>query len=368
MKQWQSLFKVFLLICGVLLTAALVVPNLQFLMAQDEDNGGKGGKKKQPTPVYVQVLKTERLIEKLTVSGTVIPAKEVQMTTESSGKITSLPLQEGQYVQKGDLLLKINDKELQARLTRTRHQKKLLEQQVYRKKKLLEQKGISQEEYDQAKTELESIKADIQLIQAQVEKTEIRAPFDGVVGLKHVSEGSYVSPDTRVAMLRQVQPLKIDFSIPGKHAHALEEGQSISFTTNGLDSTRTARIYATESAIETSTRTLHIRALYDNKDRQVMPGSFAEINLSLSSEEGAVMVPAESIISELQGKKVFLYKNGKSIPRTVQTGQRQSQRVQVTKGLSAGDTIITRGIQKIRPSSPVTIKKVEQPEFAKAGI
>lgn len=349
----------------LILLAILIIPKLQFLQAQDEES--ESDKKKDQVHVYTQVLRPESVSQQLTVSGSMIPANEVRLTSEAAGKITSLPLQEGQPVQKGELLVKINDNELQARLSKAQSQKKLLEQQVERNKKLLEKEGISQEEYDQKKTELASTKADIEHLKAQLDKTEIRAPFDGVVGLKYVSEGSYVSPNSQIATLRQVQPLKIDFSVPGKYAQSIVEGQSIQFTVNGIDSARQARIYAIESAIETSTRTLQIRAIFDNKNRQILPGNFAEIDLTLASEDGVLMVPTEAVISELQGKKVFIYRNGKSMPQQIQTGQRKADRIEVTKGLNKGDTLITRGIQKVRPGSPVHIKGMQQPQTSEAA-
>lgn len=361
----SPLTKVTLAIGFVILLAILIIPKLQFLQAQDEKS--KEDTKKDKVHVYTQVLRPESVSKKLSVSGTVIPANEVRLTSETAGKITSLPLQEGEQVQKGELLVKINDSELQARLKKAQSQKKLLAQQVERKKKLLDKEGISQEAYDQKKTELESTKADIQHIKAQIDKTEIRAPFDGVVGLKHVSKGSYVSPDSKIATLRQLQPLKIDFSVPGKYAQSIVKGQSIEFTVNGIDSSMQARIYAIEPAIETSTRTLHIRALFDNENRQVLAGNYAEIDLTLASDDGVLMVPTEAVISELQGKKVFLYRNGKSVPQQIQTGQRQADRVEVTKGLNKGDTLITRGIQKVRPGSAVHIKGMQQPQTSKVA-
>jgi len=350
--------------CFILL-AFLIIPKLQFLQAQDEES--KENKNKDKVHVYTQVLRPESVSKKLNVSGTVIPANEVRLASETAGKITSLPLQEGELVQKDELLVKINDHELQARLSKAKSQKKLLAEQVERKKKLLEKEGISQEAYDQKKTELASIKAGIRNIKAQIDKTEIRAPFDGVVGLRHVSEGSYVSPDSKIATLRQLQPLKIDFSVPGKYAQSVVKGQSIEFTVNGVDTAMQARVYAIEPAIETSTRTLQIRALFDNESRKILPGNFAEIDLTLASQDGVLMVPTEAVISELQGKKVFLYRNGKSVPQQIQTGQRQAERVEVTKGLSRGDTLITRGIQKVRPGSAVHIKGMKQPQTSQAA-
>ncbi len=354
-KNWQNGI-VALLLLGVV--GFFIIPKLQPLKV-DEPKSQNKSKESKGVPVYATVVEPQELSNSLTLTGTVSPSQEVDLKTEASGKITQLPLEEGAKVKKGQLLMKINASELEAQLKQKQNREELLKQKLTRKERLLENEGISQESYDETKTELESIQAEVDLIQARIEKRAIRAPFDGTLGLRHVSMGSYVSPSTKVISLINKQPVKIDFSVPGEYAKYIENGEPIKFSVNGVDSNLTAKIFAIEPAINVDTRTMQVRAIYPNPQGKVVPGTFANIKLNLSTLNDALMVPSMAIVPELQGKKVFLYQSGKSKPQPVETGQRTNTQVQVKEGLSKGDTVITKGIQKLRPGATVYIKAWE---------
>ncbi|OGV27679.1 MAG: hypothetical protein A3J84_06720 [Ignavibacteria bacterium RIFOXYA2_FULL_37_17] len=275
-----------------------------------------------------------------------------------AGKIINIYFKEGSSVKKGDLLVKINDAELQAQLAKAKYNLKLLEDREHRQRVLLEREAISQEDYDVSLNELNVVKADIELVKAQVAKTEIRAPFDGVIGLKNVSEGSFVNTETIIATLQDINPIKIDFSIPEKYSGSVKVGDQIRFKVVGKDETYTGKVYAIEPKIDPQTRTLKLRAVYSNAARSILPGSFADVELILHEIQGALMVPTYSIIPELKGQKVFLYRNGKAFPQNVEIGIRTDTRVQITNGLAENDTLITSGILQIRPNSPVTISEL----------
>ncbi len=352
-KQWPKGIWALLLLSVL---ALFLIPRLQPSKADDSQENSND--KNQSIPVHAEIIQGQELAKTFTTTGTVIPAKSVSLKTEASGRVTKLPLQEGQRVAKGELLLKVNDAELQAQLKQARQQKKLLEKQVDRKKQLLKKEGISQESYDKTKTEFASIKAEIDMIQAKIRKRKIKAPFSGILGLKQVSEGSYLSPATEVINLVKQKPVKIEFSIPGKYTDHMKKGQEIAFTINGIDSTFKASISAIEPTISESTRTLQIRAVYPNEGRMIKPGNFAEIVLTLNKQQKAFMVPSIAIVPELQGKKVYVYRNGESYPRKVKTGQRNNNHLQVNEGLSEGDTVITKGIQRLEAGKPVHIKSL----------
>jgi membrane fusion protein (multidrug efflux system) len=357
-SKWVKGIGLILLIAA---TAFLLSPLLQPLNADDSPDKSDDPAKKQPkTPVHATVATPEALTNTLEVTGTVIPEQQVALKTEASGRITALPLEEGSEVQKGDLLLKINSAELQAELKQAQQQKQLLKQRLDRKAKLLEQKGISQESYDETKTEFESTKAQVALLKAQIAKTTIRAPFSGTLGLKQVNRGSYVSPATEVIQLAKRQPVKLDFSVPGKYAPLIERGQPIRFRPDNQDTTLTATIHAIEPAISQDTRKLQLRARYANDNQLLRPGSFVDIELRLTTDSDALLVPSIAVIPELDGKKVFVYRNGKTYPQPVETGQRTGTQVQVVKGLQPGDTVISKGIQKIRKGTAVTIQAMEE--------
>lgn len=308
-------------------------------------------------PVKAHIVKSEKLANNVITSGTIMANEEVELRSEESGKITNIFFREGSSVKKGDLLVKINDAELQAQLEKAKFNLKLLEDREYRQRVLLEREAISQEDYDFSLNELNVVKADIELVKAQIEKTEIRAPFDGVIGLKNVSEGSFVNSSNIIATLQNINPIKIDFSIPEKYAGSVKVGDSINFTIVGTDESYSGKVYAIEPKIDPLTRTLKIRAVYSNPSREILPGSFADVQLSLKEINDALMIPTHSIVPELKGQKVFLFKNGQAFSQKVEIGIRTDQRVQITNGLNEQDTLITSGILQIRPGMPVEISE-----------
>jgi membrane fusion protein (multidrug efflux system) len=307
--------------------------------------------------VRAYIVAGEEIANNIQSSGTVLANEEVEIRSEVSGKITNIFLKEGTSVKKGDLLIKINDEELQAQLSRAKYRLKLLEDQEYRKNVLLEKEAISQEDYDVSLNELNVIKAEVELINAQISKTEIRSPFDGVIGLKYVSEGSFVTPSTIIASLQSINPLKIEFSIPEKYASSVAVGNPVKFKVTGDQNEYTAKIYAIEPKIDQVTRTVKIRALYNNLSNRIFPGSFAQVSLELMKIEDAMLIPSYALIPELKGQKVFLYKNGMVSPQNVETGIRTDQRVQITSGLQLQDTVIISGILQLRPGMPVSISE-----------
>ncbi|MDX1672172.1 MAG: efflux RND transporter periplasmic adaptor subunit, partial [Balneolaceae bacterium] len=260
---------------------------------------------------------------------------------------------------KGDLLLKINDSELQAQLNRARYRLDLASERERRQRKLLEKGGISQEDYDATLNEVNVLRSEVQLINAQIEKTEIVAPFTGRVGLRYVSEGSYISPSTRIASLQNINPMKIDFSIPERYVNAVEVDDRISFTVQGTEQTFEGRIYAIEPRIDSQTRTLQLRAYSNNDEGLLIPGAFADLELILQNIEDALMIPSISLVPELQGQKVFLYRSGSVVEQPVETGIRTEERVQITEGLSPGDTVLTTGLLQVRPGMGVEINELE---------
>jgi membrane fusion protein, multidrug efflux system len=310
-----------------------------------------------PLSVNAHIIEVEKLQNRINTSGSVLANEEVELIGEAAGKIITINFREGSPVNKGDLLVKINDNELQAQLTRAKYRLKLLEDKEYRQRVLFGKEAISQEEYDVSMNELNISKAEVELIEAQIEKTEIRAPFNGIVGLRNVSEGSYVTSNTVIASLQNINPVKIDFSIPERHASDVKTGDQVKFSVAGTNEIFTARVYALEPKIDPVSRTLRIRADYSNPGNRVLPGSFADVELILSETPDAIMIPSQAVIPELKGQRVFLYKNGTAAAQSIETGVRTDQHVQVTSGINPGDTLITSGILQLRPGMPVNLSE-----------
>ena len=313
--------------------------------------GGGGG----PMTVRGIVAKTEKMENIVRSSGTVLASEAVDLASEASGRIEKIQFKEGGHVRKNDLLVKINDDDLQAQLKKTELQIQLATELERRQKQLFETNGVSKEQYDIALNSVNTIKADRENLIASIRRREIRAPFDGVIGLRYVSEGGYVTPSTRIASIQKINPLKIDFSIPEKYAGKVAVGDVVHFTREGTDLQFTGTLYAIEPRIDPATRTLQLRALCVNTSEKIFPGAYVQIDLRLKTIDDALLIPTQAVIPVLKGQTVFVRKNGvvASVPVTV--GTRMSATVQITQGISAGDTVITTGLMQLRPGMSVNV-------------
>jgi membrane fusion protein, multidrug efflux system len=253
-------------------------------------------------PVRGLVIKSADLDNRILTSGTVLPDESVELSSEASGKITAIYFREGEAVRKGDLLLTINDADLQAQLQRFKYQEALLVEREFRQGKLLEKEAVSQEVYDRALADLNTNRAEMLMVEAQIAKTRVKAPFDGVIGLRMVSEGSYITPNTRIASLVKMQPVKIEFSIPEQYASEVKPGNEISFTIGSTKKTYEAKVYAVEPIIDQSTRTLRIRAIYPNPGLDVIPGSFATVELVCEPIRKPLLFPLKPLYQCLEHK------------------------------------------------------------------
>jgi membrane fusion protein (multidrug efflux system) len=288
-------------------------------------------------------------------SGTILASESVDLAAEASGTIQSISFKEGAHVKKNDLLVKINDEDLRAQLKKTELQIQLATDQADRQKRLFETNNSSKEQYDVAVNTLATLKADLENLVASIRKREIRAPFEGIIGLRYVSEGSYISPTTRIASIQKINPLKIDFSIPEKYAGKVRVGDVVKLHSDETNLDFTGKVYAVEPEIEPSTRTVQLRALCDNKAEKIYPGGYVHVELRLKEPGGALMIPTQAIIPVLKGQTVLVRKNGVVVSVPVKTGIRTPSEVQITNGLSAGDTVLTTGILQLRPGMPVTV-------------
>jgi len=340
-------------VTGLIVLLLIVSPKLSIFSGQDAPSASSASTMDLRLPVSVRVVRPERVEEKIRSTGTVLANEEVALRSEIAGIIRQIHFKEGGRVRKGDLLVKIDDAELRAQLRKLESQERLAKDIEARRRTLYESKLISAEEYDRAQIELASITADIALTRARIEKTEIRAPFDGVIGLRYVSEGSYVTSTTHIATLQNLSSVKIDFSIPERYVNQVRTGQKIQFRVTGMEGISSGEIYAVEPKIDPTTRTVLLRALSANNDGTLLPGAFAEIEVILRQTDDALMVPTEALVPQLNSQIVFCIQDGAAQPRTVATGIRTERLIQITSGLQPGDSVITSGILQLRPGTPV---------------
>jgi membrane fusion protein (multidrug efflux system) len=310
--------------------------------------------------VSAVVVRPQTIDNSVLASGTLIASEEVDLHSQVSGIITSLNIREGAQVAKGALLVKLFDSDLQAQLKKLQAQKETAEKTEQRLKQLLAINGVGQQEYDNAFTLVKTIDADIDNVKAQIEKTEIRAPFSGVLGLRSVSEGAYLTPATAIASLQKTDPLKIDFAIPEQYASEIRNGDMLQFSVSGFGPKFSAQVFAVEPRIDEDTRTLKVRALVKNTDAKLMAGAFANVDLALAKIDGAFMAPSQCIVPDARSKKVVVAKGGKAEFRVVTTGIRTESAVQITSGLVAGDTIVTSSLLFVKPGMDLKVAVAEK--------
>ena len=317
---------------------------------------GKGGN--MPTiPVNIYVVNTQNIDNVITASGTIIANEEVELKTEASGRLIKLNLQEGKYIQKGQLIAKLKDDDLKAQLKKLEYQEALAKTLEARQKKLLDINAISKEEYEITANNINTINADKELIKAQLEKTEVRAPFSGKLGLKSISEGAYITPATVIATLTQTNPVKLDYTIPEKYASQIRVGNSIKFAIDGKPGEYIAKIVAIDPRVDESLRTLKIRAITQNANGVFIPGMYVKVNTDLSISS-SIMIPSESIVPILKGKKVYVMKNGIANEIMINTGLRTDKAVQVLSGLQTGDSLIVSSLMAMKKEMKVKVKQV----------
>lgn len=339
-------------------------------IAKDGASKSSPAKSGAATPsvrVTVVQVTPQRLAEKIVATGSLRAEEGVELQAEITGKIVAMGFKEGAQVQRGDLLVKLNDADLKAELTRAVFRRDLAEIKERRLAKLLESQSVRQEDYDIAVSDLNVQRAEVALVEATVNKTEIRAPFDGVVGLRFVSEGAFVNAASRIATLQSLGRVKVDFSVPEKYGPRIKNGTTISFTVAGLDRKFRGEVYASDPRIDPATRTLLLRAICPNNDGQLLPGTFASVELTLSEINDAILVPSVAVVPGVSEKYVFVIKEGKAVRKTVQVGTRTETSVQVIDGLQLGDVVIISGIQQLRDGLAVKAFETPAKEIAQAG-
>ncbi|HEX2936915.1 MAG TPA: efflux RND transporter periplasmic adaptor subunit [Bacteroidales bacterium] len=347
--------KTFLWVALILIVGLIIaLPKLRESKKEGKGAGSKSGRQ-QAVVVKVLEIKPSTLRETVKTSGTLLADEEVDLSFEASGKIEKILFKEGTQVRKGQILAELNNDDLIAQLGKLQLQNKLLSEKVNRQKILLEKEAISQESYDQMMTDLQSNEAEIKLLQVNISKRRLPAPFDGVIGLRFISEGAYVNPSTKVAKLIKTQPLKIEFSIPERYAEIVKTGYNLTFNIENSTERYAAKVYAIEPSIDAKTRALTLRAYYDNPGNKLNPGRYVSVELIIREKKDAIQVPTEAVVPELGGEKVFIVKNGKAQMVDIQAGLRTEQYLEITEGVNPGDSVVVSGVMQLRSDIPVII-------------
>ncbi|GBU07319.1 MexH family multidrug efflux RND transporter periplasmic adaptor subunit [Bacteroidales bacterium] len=305
------------------------------------------------------VLKYENISDIFRTKGVLIPDEEVDLSFETSGKITKFYFKEGSHIKRGDLLATVNDKALQAELKKLKAQLPLAQDRVFRQQSLLAKDAVSQEAFESVSTDLEKLNADIELVKAKIELTELRAPFDGLIGLRLVSEGTYASPLTIISKLTKIIPLKIEFSVNERQANEIKAGTKLIFSLSDDLNKYQASVYAVESNLDKQTLSLKARALYHNADGKLKPGHSTNIEINLSEIKNTLLIPSLATIAEMGRDIAYIYKDGKAHRVDLKKGMRTASSIQIVEGLNLGDTLLITGLMQLRDGLPVSIDKLD---------
>ncbi|MDH3213376.1 MAG: efflux RND transporter periplasmic adaptor subunit [Myxococcales bacterium] len=351
---------------AVLAAAVLLVPRLR---SGGEAAGPGAGAPLEPLEVEVLAVAPHRIVERFSTIGTIQADERVEIRSEISGILKRVLFAEGSRVASGQSLVEIDDVELAAERDRALHRVELARLREARQQDLLAQGLTSQEDYDLALSQLNVLAAELRLAEAQLAKTRIRAPFPGVIGLRAVSPGASITPQTPIATLQKLDPVKVEFSVPENYAGQIRPGDVVAFRVRGSAGDYEGSVYAVEPNVDRETRSLRVRARCPNPQGELLPGAFADVELEINVIEDALTVPALAVIPELGSKKVFVVEEGRAVPRLVETGVRTETEVEITHGLEVADRVIVSAIQRLNSGLPVRerIRPVEGGEGGGSG-
>ena len=325
------------------LAAGIVSPQLTGCSSDKAAKQGEVKKAAGDLPVTGIVAKTSMTANGIAVLGTLYANEEVSLVAEIAGKVKGIYFREGSSVKKGDLLLKVDDADLQAELMRAQFE---------------ERESVSREAFDQVQTDYNMLQADIELLEVRISRTEIRAPFDGTIGFRYVSEGSYVQASTPIATIVDNSVLKLEFSISERYSMNDLMGKEVVFQVVGSDKTYEAKVYALAPSLDEN-RMLTLRARFQNRNMELRAGMFATGNLIFDGRTEFIAVPTEAVVPEMDGKRLWVLKNGQAALVPVETESRDEKNVEVISGIAVGDTVLTGGLMQLREGMrvDVTIKK-----------
>ncbi len=341
------------------IVAVLGIVVFYFLKPANNPVEPKQTRQQAPRSVIVKVTKPQKqtINDGIRSVGTLYPDKEVDIASETTGKIVKIMFEEGSYVKAGDLLVKVDDSDLIAQLRRAEHNHKMLEDRLNRQRILLDKDAVSRESFDQVETDFRMLEADIELLKIKISRTEIRAPFNGIVGFRNVNLGSYIQPNTKIATITDNSILKVQFAIPEKYYSKDLKGRKIMFSTAQSERVYTGEVYAIDPKIDEKTRTVTLRAIYRNTDNNLTSGMFARVSMGINGDSDVMMIPTEAVIPQQDSKSVWVVRSGRAHSVTVETGFRSDDMVEITSGLTPSDSVIITGVMQLKEGSLLNIQK-----------
>ncbi|MEY4279107.1 MAG: hypothetical protein RL377_1111 [Bacteroidota bacterium] len=308
-----------------------------------------------PVSVDITIAETQKVDKQIEVNGTVLANDFVELHPEVNGRVTFLQVPEGKLIAAGTVIAKLNDADLQAQLAKATAQLELAVITEKRNKQLLAIKSINQSDYDASLQQVKSLQADVAYTKSLIEKTVIKAPFTGQIGLRQVSVGAYISTSTTIATIQKLDQLKLDFTIPEVYASYVSVGKKVNIATaSNSNANLTGTVTAIEPQIIATSRNLKVRTSFKGK---VLPGAYAKVYLAETNAKPSIMLPSNVIIPDSKSKQVVVVKNGQAKFVNVETGYRTATAVEITKGLQVGDSVIVAGMLFVKDGSKLKIGK-----------
>ncbi|HTO90199.1 MAG TPA: efflux RND transporter periplasmic adaptor subunit [Candidatus Sulfotelmatobacter sp.] len=310
---------------------------------------GKTGFQMPPTPVEVATVQSRTVRDQFHALGGIASDEQIEVVSELSAVVEELTFVEGQAVEKGTQLARLDDREIRADAERAEAQREQAESNFKRSEKLLEQNAISPQEMDDAKTALKVADANEALAKARLDKTRIRAPFSGLVGRRRVSPGAYLREGEVITDLARVDEMKVTFAAPERYAGLLRPGIAVDAMAPAFPSQHfPGRITVVDPVIDPDTRTVQLVAKLPNPERRLRPGMSANVSVTFAERPGALVVPDEAVFAEGTQSFVFLVKRDSTVSKApVRLGTRDSARVEILHGLEAGQVVVRAGHQKL---------------------
>lgn len=311
-----------------------------------------------PAAVAVETKRVavDTVYEEMRAVGTLAANESIVISAEIAGRISRIGFVEGEKVKAGDVLLELDDTVLKAELDKVRSDLTLARANRERASTLASQGAGTQRARDETEAAFQSQQANIALAEARLQKSTLTAPFSGVVGLRNVSVGAYIVPGQRIADLADVNTLKVDFRIPEINATQVRVGNTILVTADAVPgATFEGKIYAIDPIVDVNGRAMRLRAQVPNPEGRLLPGFFARVRIVTNQRPNALLIP-ESAIIPLDGK-ILVYRvvDGRAVQAEVEVGQRLPGQVEIRKGLSASDTIVTSGHQRLREGAAIQV-------------
>jgi len=321
-----------------------------------------GAAQNAPVPVEVAVVTPRAMADDVTAVGSLVSNESVVLRPEVAGRISRIAFRDGETVKRGDVLVKLDAAVQRAELQQARANLTLADANFRRTEDLFARKFVSQSSRDNARAELELARAGVALAQARLDRTLIRAPFTGVVGIRSVSPGDFVKDGDALINLEDIATLKVDFRLPELYLDRVKPGQSLELASDVLPGeTFTARVDAIDPLVDAQGRAVRLRASLANPDGRLRPGVFARVRLILAERSGVLVVP-EAALVPAPGNVQFVYRvvDGKAQRVNVTTGVRREAVVEIASGLTAGEHVVTAGQLKLRDGVAVRVLQLQQ--------